>query len=96
MIELYHEGLGAAVASQWRLPDHVIDAIRRHTEKEAAQFTKPQAIVALADNACRRLTIGVTDDGRPIAGRTILEALGAELEDMGRLLDGVRTVAEPG
>jgi putative nucleotidyltransferase with HDIG domain len=95
VIELYHEGLGVAVATQWRLPDHVIDVIRRHTEKDAATLTKPQAIVALADNACRRLNIGVKDDGRPIAGRVILDALGAELEDMGQVLDGVRSAVEP-
>jgi putative nucleotidyltransferase with HDIG domain len=95
VIELYHEGLGAAVTTQWRLPEHVIDVVRRHTEKETTKFTKAQAIVTLADNCCRRLNIGVLDDGRPIACRATLEALGCEMDDLGQVLDGVQSVTEP-
>jgi putative nucleotidyltransferase with HDIG domain len=93
VLDLYHEHVGAVVAREWRLPEHVVNAIRHHTENEGP-LTKPQAIVALANNVCRRLNIGVTDDGRSIAGDALLEALGAAREDLGGVLEGVRELAK--
>lgn len=92
VLDLYHEGVGVAVTAEWTLPGHVIDAIRKHDEKHAARLTKPQAIVALADNVCRRLKIGVRDDGRVIARGATLEALETAPGDLGRVLEGVRGV----
>ena len=60
VLELYHEAVGIAVTKQWHLPEHVVDAIGHHSDSPTAKFTKAQAIVALANNACWRLNVGVT------------------------------------
>jgi putative nucleotidyltransferase with HDIG domain len=85
----HHERVGSEVARHWKLPDHVQQAIRSHTESPGVQLTSGQAIVALANNACKRLGVGETDDGQPIAGPAVLEALGAEEKDLAQLLEGV-------
>jgi putative nucleotidyltransferase with HDIG domain len=94
-LDLYHEGVGVAVTTQWKLPEHVVEAIRRHTETESVKLTRPQAIVALANNVCHRLKVGETDDGRPIAAPVTLEALGATESDLPQLLEGVKEVLDP-
>jgi putative nucleotidyltransferase with HDIG domain len=93
VLELYHEPVGVAITEQWHLPEHVVAAAGHHTDGPNATFTRAQAVVALANNACWRLNIGVKDDGRPIASRNLLDALGAGDDDLGTLLEGVREAA---
>jgi putative nucleotidyltransferase with HDIG domain len=95
VVELYHEGVGVAVTTQWRLPDHVVKAIQKHTESANTALTKPQAIIALSDNVCHRLNLGVADDGRPIASEATLEALGVRPEDLSQIFEGVLDVLDP-
>jgi putative nucleotidyltransferase with HDIG domain len=95
VVELYHEGVGVLVTTEWKLPQHVVNAIRKHTERDGVRLTKAQAITALADNVCHRLHLGAKDDGRPIARATTLEVLGASPADLGQVLDGIRGVIVP-
>lgn len=96
MLAMHHERVGSEVARHWKLPDHVQEAIRNHTESPGVPLTSGQAIVALANNACKRLNIGETDDGRPIAGPGIFQALGAEERDFPQLLEGVVQASRAG
>jgi putative nucleotidyltransferase with HDIG domain len=93
MLVLHHENVGCAVVTHWALPPHVEEAVRSHTDTAGIEMTRQQAIVALANNACHRLGVGETDDGRLIAGPSILEALGAAEVDLPRILEGVPLAA---
>jgi putative nucleotidyltransferase with HDIG domain len=95
VIEIYHEGVGVAVSTQWKLPDHVVKAIRKHTEGSGSRLTRPQAIIAISDNVCHRLNLGVADDGRPIASEATLQSLGVTVEDLPILFEGVLDVIDP-
>jgi putative nucleotidyltransferase with HDIG domain len=96
MLACHHERVGAEVARHWNLPEHVCDAIRNHTADHDGPVSIGQAIVCLANNVCRRLNVGEQDDGRPIASKAVLAALGAEERDLPQLLDGVRETVFPG
>ena len=85
----HHQMAGREVVKRWELPEQVAEAVRCHTETPGVTLTRVQAIVALANNCCRRLEIGVVDDGRPIAGPGILAAFGAAEIDVPAMVEGV-------
>jgi HD-like signal output (HDOD) protein len=92
-----HQGrVGIEVGRHWKLPEQAIAAIACHDDAGGTTLSKAQAIVAIANNACFRLNLGETDDGRPIAGPAALDALGATEADLPRLLEGVRDAATVG
>jgi putative nucleotidyltransferase with HDIG domain len=92
-LELHHEKVGTQVVRHWGLPGQVEEAVSVHTECPGISFTRAQAVVTLANNACWRLNIGEVDDGRPIAGPAVLAALGATKADIPMLLFGVPEAA---
>jgi putative nucleotidyltransferase with HDIG domain len=94
VLAMHHERVGVEVARRWELPEQVVEAVSDHGHAPNGRLTRAQAIVALANNSCRRLGIGETDDGRPIAHPAIFEALRIGEDDLPRVLDGVTEAAQ--
>jgi putative nucleotidyltransferase with HDIG domain len=93
VLELHHEAVGGDVIGRWQLSESVVEAVRRHGAGHGGPMTRVQAIVTLANNACHRLRIGAPDDGRPIADRPVMDALGAAEQDLPVILAGVPEAA---
>jgi putative nucleotidyltransferase with HDIG domain len=59
-----HAEVGARITESWKLPQHLVEAIRfHHTPNEQAEFSSLTAIVHVADVLCLTLGIGIGTDG---------------------------------
>lgn len=91
-----HAQVGAWLGKKWNLPEHVIAAIRWHSdpEKAPAEFTDIVNICHTAKYICTLKKIGDYGDTVPVFKGQVWKSLGLTMDEIGDIIDEIRKRSE--